>query len=289
MKRRVWFLLLAVIVIVAVIVLAASLHDVRFEPGRSFASSTSVQPPLIFPQLQAVSDAPLWKILLFWLAFAINLVLFFVLLPPELRRRIIRQILGFAIGVLALLVALHYRILQLPAITGHPAVRAGQSPAGYSLDASLPAFRAPQMLPWTTFLVSLFAFWGLLLLIWFFCRRWRNYRAGQNSGAAAIAGIARASLNDVRAGRQWGDVVIEAYARMSDAVSERRGLQRKASATPREFEEHLKGTGLPGDAVAGLTRLFESVRYGGRKSSQADVREATACLESILRACRGTA
>jgi len=47
----------------------------------------------------------------------------------------------------------------------------------------------------------------------------------------------------------------------------------------------LERAGLPANAVSRLTRLFESVRYGTHQSSQADVNEALACLDSILQAC----
>ena len=43
--------------------------------------------------------------------------------------------------------------------------------------------------------------------------------------------------------------------------------------------------GLPGDAVRRLTRLFESVRYGDRKSPPKDVNEAVTCLNTILHYC----
>jgi hypothetical protein len=72
---------------------------------------------------------------------------------------------------------------------------------------------------------------------------------------------------------------------MSEVVSARRGLLRPDAATPREFAERLEHAGLPAEAVNRLTRLFESVRYGTRKSDESDINEATACLASILQAC----
>ncbi len=55
--------------------------------------------------------------------------------------------------------------------------------------------------------------------------------------------------------------------------------------TPREFAERLQMTGLPAESVLRLTRLFESVRYGAHQSSQKEINEAVACLNSILSAC----
>jgi hypothetical protein len=75
------------------------------------------------------------------------------------------------------------------------------------------------------------------------------------------------------------------YYRMSDAVADKRDLQRKDSMTPSEFAVRLEQAGLPGEAVRRLTALFEAVRYGDRRSSQREVNEAVACLNSILIHC----
>ena len=72
---------------------------------------------------------------------------------------------------------------------------------------------------------------------------------------------------------------------MSDAVSRNRGLFRAKAMTPAEFARRLERAGLPGDAVRRLTRLFEAVRYGGRKSSQKEINEAVSCLTAILHYC----
>jgi hypothetical protein len=116
-------------------------------------------------------------------------------------------------------------------------------------------------------------------------RRWFRSGAGRPSPLDTIADIAQSSLRDLAAGRGWGDVIIECYARMNAVVSSHRGLMRPASATPREFADRLTRAGLPADAVTRLTRLFESVRYGGSAGTEADIRDASDCLNAILRAC----
>jgi len=285
MNRRVWISLLCLIVVVVVTVLAASLHDVRFQPGRSYDSAPSGQAPFLLPRVQILSSTPLWKLLLVWLVLVVNMVLFFALLPPELRRRIMRQMLGLALGVLALMLALRYRLIELPPIFGAPAAAVGPPVADSGSLSPLPPFQQPELPPATAYLLSLAAVGAILFLIWFIHAWWRRSEAGQRSGLGSIGRIARASLDDLGAGRPWGDVVIEAYVRMSDALNVQRGLRRGISTTPREFADRLQHAGLPAEAVARLTRLFESVRYGGQKSSESDVREAMACLETIMQAC----
>jgi len=289
MNRRALILILCFIAMAGVGVLAASLHDVRFEPGRSFAPSSGPKAPISLPPLVMPSETPLWKVLLLWLVFVINLALFFFLLPPEARKRILRQVISFALGMLALLMALRYRVIHLPDIAGGPTEAAGSGLSQLAADSALRSFQRPQMPPWMTYLISLAALWVLLIVAWLYYRRWRRRRSTSATSLASLADIARSSLDDLAAGGQWGDVIIETYARMSDAVRTRRGLQREAATTAREFAGRLTQAGLPSDSVAALTRLFETVRYGERTSSERERREAVACLESILRACGANA
>ena len=72
---------------------------------------------------------------------------------------------------------------------------------------------------------------------------------------------------------------------MSDVVSNTRQLHRDLAMTPHEFALCLERVGLPADAVGSLTRLFEGVRYGDRKSGPKDVNEAVSCLKTILHYC----
>jgi hypothetical protein len=92
-------------------------------------------------------------------------------------------------------------------------------------------------------------------------------------------------LNDLNTGRDSSDVIINCYLRMSDVVADKRKLQREIAMTPQEFALRLERAGLPGDAVGRLTRLFEIVRYGDRKSAPKDVNEAVSCLNTILHYC----
>jgi hypothetical protein len=285
MNRKRRLLLFCFIVLAAITFLASSLHDVHFQAGRSLSILTSSQPPVIFQAPALLSDTPLWKILIFWLAFIVNLFLLFYLLPPELRKRIIRQAFGFSVGILILFIALRYRLLQLPNLDSEPVNNTGQSPPGLNSNPFFPPFQPPKIAPWLMFLISLGVFLGLLILSWIFYRWWMKSHARRYSSLDDIAEIARSSLNDLDTGHEMGDVIIQSYARMSMVVNVKRGIQRPEAATPREFAVRLEKAGLPADAVNRLTRLFESARYGTRKSNPSDINEAVACLNSILQAC----
>jgi hypothetical protein len=282
MNRKTLVLLFCLIVIAAITLLASSLHDVHFQPGRSLSTRQTSNPPIILQTPDVLADTPIWKILLFWLAFVVNLILFFYLLPRELRKRIIRQMISLSIGMLILLFALRYRILQLPNLNSDPVNSAGQASPGSNSNAAPPIFHPPQFTPWMTYLISLSI---LLILVWIVYSWQKRARNRRYAPLHAIAGIAQSSLDNLALGRDWGDVIIQSYARMSEVVSEKRGLNRPEAATPREFAERLEIAGLPAEAVGRLTRLFESVRYGAHKSDQSDINEAVACLASILQAC----
>lgn len=285
MNRKRWLLLFCFIVLAAFTVLATSLHDVHFQPGRPLLNQSSSNTPNLLQDTQTLQNTPLWKILLFWAAFIVNMFLFFYLLPPDLRKRIIRQAISFSLGILILFIALKYRLIQLPNLNSDPVNTKGQAAPGLNSGSIPPAFQPPSINPWMTYLISLGVFLALLILTWIAYRWWEHGHARRASSLFDIAGIARSSLDDLAAGRDWGDVIIQAYARMNAVVSDKRGLPRPEAATPREYAIRLESAGLPSEAVNRLTRLFESVRYGARKSDQADINDAVACLNSILRAC----
>ncbi len=257
MSRRRWILLVCFIMLAIVAVLASSLRDVHFKPGKSIAPDAPAASPLTISVSQAITEIPLWKILVFWLAIVINIVLFFWLLPPEIRKRILRQLLTVAMGALILVIALRYRIIQLPFLQTQPAENTGQTVSATGPHSGIPQFHAPQMSAWTIYLVSLGVLFILLLLAWATMRWWLRFRTHRHSSLDDIAGIAHSSLDDLAAGRDWGDVIIQSYVRMSAVIGANRGLHRAQAMTPREFASRLERAGLPADAVRRLTNLFE--------------------------------
>ena len=228
MRSREWVLVTCVLVIAAVVLLAPSLDDLSFEPARPVGRASDIARPIMLSELRIDDSTSVWEILLVWLAATIPLVLVVLLLPPELRKRVLQHLIRFALFVLALVLALRYHLIHLPAIDS-PDLAAGQ--AGSQLPggaATAEAFSAPALPAWITYLISLLmvavaAGGGFALY-----RLWLRARVHRHSALDAIAAAARNSLDDLAEGRQWGDVVIEAYARMLDAVRVARGLQREA-------------------------------------------------------------
>jgi hypothetical protein len=105
------------------------------------------------------------------------------------------------------------------------------------------------------------------------------------TGLEEIADIARSALDDLSKNKESRNVIIRSYTRMNAAVNQYRGIAREEAMTPAEFASHLEKAGLPGNAIHGLTRVFEKVRYGGQSVSPEEIKEAKQCLTSILTAC----
>ena len=282
-------LLLAAFALGALTILAISLNTIPFRDAVHFAKqeAENVQAPAA-----AVSpikiDVPVWKQVVVIVLLVLLVVLVLMLLSPKWRKRVFWLLIRGLIWVVAI-----YILLTNPVIAGLfarlfrvPQFKAEDAQAGDESLPPLPIFEPPQFSPVLSYVIS-FAFALIFLaVVWMLYRGWQRYmRLNTQRPLDEIAKIARSSLNDLSSGRNSSDVIINCYLRMSDVVAERRRLRRETAMTPREFALRLEQAGLPGEAVAGLTRLFEGVRYGDRKSEPRDVREAVSCLEKILHYC----
>ena len=139
----------------------------------------------------------------------------------------------------------------------------------------------PQWEFWITALVSVVI--GVIAIVIFnrYVDRWFQPKTNLEE----IADIARSALDDLSKNKESRNAIIRSYTRMNAAVNQYRGIAREEAMTPSEFASHLEKEGLPGDAINGLTRVFEKVRYGGQSVSAEEVKEAKQCLTSILKAC----
>ena len=162
----------------------------------------------------------------------------------------------------------------------------GQAESGTGeLGTQLPSLAQPEVTPqwefWITVLVAVVL--GILAIIIFnrFVDRWFPPKTNLEE----IADIARSALDDLSKNKESRNVIIRSYTRMNAAVNQYRGIAREEAMTPSEFASYLEKEGLPGEAINGLTRVFEKVRYGGQSVSTEEVKEAKQCLTSILKAC----
>lgn len=289
MQNKAWVLAACALVICAVLLLAPALGHLSFEPARRRAWGSGPDMPAILSGLHIDASTSVGEILAFWLAIVLPIALALLLLPPEMRKRLFQQLVRLALFVLALVLALRYRLIHIPQLDAGSIdpTSGGFQTLGAGPDDEV--FVPPAIPPWMTYLISFLLMTVLAWALYRLYRRWESARERRASGLAGIAAVARDSLNGLTEGRQWGDVVVEAYARMTDAVRLARGLHREAAWTPREFAARLARNGLPSVAVDDLTRLFEAARYGETISDETARQRAASCLESILRACQTAA
>lgn len=276
-------LLLAALALVALTVLSISLNQVPFRQAEKFGSAEAEQVQIYAAEVAQVwTTVPIWKQLVLWGLIALLIILMALLMSPEMRKRILIMFIRMAFTFWAIYFFVkNYGDRFLPTAT--PA--GGSDVSGEILP--VPTFVPPQVSPTFSYLISFVFALIWLAMMWGLYQGWKKYQARLNGEKPLeeIARIARSSLNDLSSGRDSSDVIINCYLRMSDVVSSRRHLHRAVAMTPHEFAERLEKAGLPGDAVGRLTRLFEGVRYGDRKSGPKDVNEAVSCLKTILHYC----
>jgi hypothetical protein len=279
-------LLLSVLALGALTVLSVSLRDISFgdaQPIGREEAEQAARAPLLLPPL--TSETVESQIVL-WVALAILIALVGLLLSPEGRKRMLRIIIRTAF----IIWGVYFLFNRYPGMFDFlDPVMQGGAPAPQNAGAAAgippPVFTPPQEAPWLSYLISGLIVLGLSFLVWRGHRMWQAMNQRSSRPLQDLARIARSSLRDLLDGRESTDVIMNCYFRMSDAVADRKSLQRGAGMTPAEFASRLQEAGLPGDAVRRLTRLFEGVRYGQRKAGPKDVNEAVACLTTILQYC----
>jgi len=277
--------LAAAVVVVALFLLAASLNNLVFKPGESFVLPESAG---------AASDAPIIEfppilfdvfLVLLGIAFLVSLVI--AVRSPKDRRLVLRNVgqllLVAAIGLLVSSLYKPEEEIELQTTPQAPAPNPVSEPLEVLGNSGTPVpvtFVPPVVPGWARYAVTLaviglagaFGYW-----IW-----WLSHTPKEQ-----LHEITRLALDDLFAGRNWEDVVIQCYADMSSAISRKRGVGRHHAMTPREFAVRLEQVGLPVSAVGRLTRLFEEARYGSGQSTSDQVQEATNCLAEIMRAVEG--
>jgi hypothetical protein len=163
---------------------------------------------------------------------------------------------------------------------------ASPSVVGELGEVPAPIYTPPSVSPLLIYLLSLLLALGLVFLFWRLWR-WNLHLRPKIAPVRAIADIARETMQHLSSGQNLEDGIVECYVRMHEIVATRRGLRRKQDMTSTEFARRLESMGLPAVAVRRLTTLFERIRYGGKASTLDDVRDAKACLGSIVQACEG--
>ena len=276
-------LFLALLALGALTVLATSLEEVPFRDAQRFTVEEREESEPAPPLVQDWQQPPVDDHFLILLMILLVAGLVVIILSPEMRKKMLKVLPRVVFAVATVLFLIHNYGDRLLAPEPEPV---GGSPAAGGMNAPLPVFEPPEVSSSFSYLIifAVALFW--MAVIWWLYRTWRkNSLPKSYAPLEEFARIARSSLDEISAGQSSSDVIINCYLRMSDVVADRRRLQRAPAMTPQEFAVRLEQAGLPADAVKRLTRLFEAVRYGDRKSGPKDINEAVSCLNTILHYC----
>lgn len=285
-KRAV--LIVSILALFSLVALASAIGNLTFHPARHLTrEEAKVVSIPVSSIIESMAEVPPEKQIAFLVMLFLFIVLILALLPPELRKKLLKQLLRLALGSLLLIYLLKLKPDLFKNLFPFFNMAAGKGDSAQAGSAPPPVFEPPQVSGWISYLVT----FGILLLaaflFWRINRWWQLYKQTPPPPRPLdeIADVARTSLRNLSVAGPIQDKIIQCYADMSRVVDARRGLFREYAMTPAEFALRLENAGLPREPVNRLTRLFEAVRYGGRTSAQIDVDEAIACLTSILKYC----
>jgi len=283
-RKRGGLLLLLGLAIVALVVLAAGLSDLTFLPGRPLPRFP--RPSVELGEFFTLPGSELLGFLLGALyilgILLLPVAIVYVIISPEARKRVVRSL-----GLLLWLVALFVLIRARPEFFEELQLQPLDASAPGDLGVAPPDFVAsfpPWLVVSTALVLAAIVVAGLVGLGWILWRRSHPPATPLDQ----LAQEAQSALDALQAGADIQDTVIRCYVEMSRVLDEQRGLRRAEAATPREFEQQLKETGLPDAQIEQLTRLFEAVRYGAKVAGEQQQRQAVDCLAGIVKACQSS-
>ena len=274
---KIWIVLLALVSLTGLIVLASGLGGMKFDQP-SLGVLENLFGPANIPSRDMPSASWFRSVLIGM--FVLLFLLMLGPIRPQTSKNLIMQLVRFwaFTFVLALVVG---RIFQSSSLFNGD--DASSNPASGAANAE--TFSAPEVSPqWEFWITSVIVIVLGLLAIVFFNRlvdRWFQPKSSLDE----LANIARTTLSDLSNTKESRNAIIRCYTRMNATVNKHRGIEREVAMTPSEFAGHLEKQGLPADAVHGLTRVFEKVRYGGQIASTDEIEEAKNHLTCIVEAC----
>jgi hypothetical protein len=275
--KRISVLLLAG-ALVALILLAAGLSNLRLQSGTPFPGGGNPE-----TGAPSVGDLPALQTYSLPLVRGIFAVIFLVLMlyvPARLvafvRIRNVLLLLVIALGLFVL------GYLLPDAAPGQPVVFPNE-PADQSAPATTvtvtPLGQPPQWLIWLV--LSIFVV-GIALLTFRLLKAWSDSARLKRE----ILKEAEGAVTDIKAGKDFSNVVIRCYLQMTRVIEDQQGLERNVAMTVQEFEEILSSKGFPAAPIHQLTCLFEKVRYGRYQIRFQDEERAVESLDEIIRFCR---
>lgn len=279
-RQKALLLLFSGITVVSLLVLAAGLSGLEFKPGNLFNpfKSSGREAPIegSWPSF----EAPPW-LKMAWQAFfalaslLLILILILAIFFPQWRRELLAVLIIIALFSPLLFLDSKRRereLSEFPEISLPQAAPRG----GVGEGIEIGPVSAPD---WSSFFFIAIALAILAFLAWRFAPMFKS--KSEEGTLPSLADLAGEAAWDIRSGQGLENVILRCYKDMSQLLSKSKGIKYERAMTAREFERRLSEIGVRDEHASRLTRLFEWVRYGGRKPSKAQEHEAIACLEAI--------
>jgi len=218
----------------------------------------------------------IWRVfglIILWVILPLSFIFFLV--SPEMRKVVIRR--AFTLGFSAY--ALFILLRQCSQMNPQELLNIDQlSDTALEARDPLEVNFSPQTTDILELIANLIFISVVVILIWQIARWW----IGRSKTLDRVAAEASETLDDLRAGIDLQDRILQCYGEMNHLLIKRRGIQRRQEMTAREFENELEGIGLPLEQVRILTRLFEKARYGAASLGETERQQAEQCLVAIV-------
>ena len=278
-------LLISSLAILVLIWLAAGIGNLSFAPGRPInfgdGELRSIQ-EILRDTAKQISNVPFGQQVLFVGVIVSITAISLILMPSELRKRLLWMLFRIAVTAFALL--FFFNNIQSEGdigILGDIIFQLGNIEPLKENGLAPEVFVSPLISSTWIYVITLVLILIVLVAGWRLSRNWLKPNESHDESLKEFARITQTSLDDLTEGTQWEDVIIRTYMQMGEVVNERRGIYRQQAMTPHEFAKRLEKAGLPTLPVQQLTRLFEHVRYGAYSAEIKEVDDAVACLNAI--------
>ena len=292
-KNRALRLILIAIALIAMILLSAGLSHVTLDAGIPFSDLWAFlvnefrgglfMRPEVIGTMEAEALVRIIQILYFIAFVSFPIVVIMIIVSPELRKRVIRMLIQFALIALAISLFTQNRTqVESEERLDPPAQLVPPSAGEISSITEEFQSQVSQTVVWTASLMLALVIAGIVAYIVIRLRPNRSPRPSLES----LATRAESAAENLLRGGDFRDTILKCYADMNRIAKEHRGLQRDDSLTAREFTDYLVRAGLPEEPVRELTALFEEVRYGHKSYSDREAQVAVNSLQAIAVACR---
>jgi hypothetical protein len=286
--RKTWIILLSLFSLAALVFLATGLKSLDLNSRPVYRFSFEEAPTRTIPSpLPAAEDTSFLKIVGMILLILIPLVIIYLIISPEGRKRFLVQLIYTAV-LLFCLYMISRNIQQQPEeVVNSNAPATGEMGEGYQDLPVIEPFSSESP-DWLVYAVSAVV---AIILVAIFLRIWLQVQRARREAQTVdwLVDSAQSAIEDIKAGGDFRNIILRCYFDMTQAVQEKRSVIRPDYTTAREFSVKLKSVGLPEEYVLRLTRLFESARYSSHSPTRRQELEAIDCFTAIVDALGGNA